>query len=660
MQKHDFQVLYSASDVVAFLGCKHRITLDLQKLNGWDVKRAPVDAATALVQSYGDRHERAYLQTLKNQGLEVVEIDKSAPLDEQVNATRTAMQAGAEVIFQAALLQPPFLGYADFLFKAEGKSKLGNHHYEVADTKLAKSNRAKFMVQLCFYADLLEKEQDVLPRHLHVVLGTLNESDKLKRGMAPQDENTARLLTSEYIHHVRLIMADFLKFASSPTQTEPLPNAACGQCGWRDHCQQSWENQDHVCLVANIRNDQITKLKKSGITTMGGLADYAGEVKGVGVMNKLKAQARLQSNQRDVDGKLRIELLPQTAMVGNSVKSTGFGLLPEPDPGDLYFDMEGFPHEIGGLEYLFGVGHVLPSTSPDTEAQLKFLPFWAHNRQEEKVAFEGFMDFVEAHILEHPKAHIYHYAAYEKTAIQRLSSLHDTRTELRDRLLREGRLIDLYRVVSSSLVLAVPSYSIKKVEAYYRGSRQGVVANAGESIVMYEAFRETIDAVEKARLLSDIESYNKDDVESTWQLHRWLESLRPQNIPRFTPATHETADQAITTAQVKREEDEAKATSRAALIAWLSQQSSQDKDNAKKVAELLGQLLGFYWRCALPGVWRRYQRQSCDESELLDDMECLANLARMEEVTIEKKASVITITYQIRIPNWPQAPALLA
>ena len=448
MQKHDFQVLYSASDVVAFLGCKHRTTLDLKKLNGWDVKKAPVDAATALVQSYGDRHERAYLQTLKNQGLQIVEIDKNATLEEQVYATRTAMQSGADVIFQATLLQPPFLGYADFLFKVEGPSKLGSYHYEVADTKLAKSNRAKFMVQLCFYADLLEKEQGVLSRHLRVVLGTLDESDKLKRGMAPQDENTARLLTSEYIHHVRLIMTDFLKFASNPTQTEPLPNAACAQCGWREHCQQSWEDQDHVCLVANIRNDQIAKLKKSKITTMRGLADYTGEVTGVGVMNKLKAQARLQSNQKDSDGELRIELLPQPATVGNSVKAAGFGLLPEPDPGDLYFDMEGFPHETGGLEYLFGVGYVLPSASPGTQAQLKFIPFWAHNRQEEKVAFEGFMDFVEDHLRKHPKAHIYHYAAYEKTAIQRLSSLHDTRTELRDRLLREGRLIDLYRVVS--------------------------------------------------------------------------------------------------------------------------------------------------------------------------------------------------------------------
>ena len=65
MQKRQFQVFYSASDIVAFLGCKHRTTLDLRKLNGWDGRKSAADAASALVQKYGDRHELRYLQTLK-------------------------------------------------------------------------------------------------------------------------------------------------------------------------------------------------------------------------------------------------------------------------------------------------------------------------------------------------------------------------------------------------------------------------------------------------------------------------------------------------------------------------------------------------------------------------------------------------------------------
>ena len=645
MQKRQFQVFYSASDIVAFLGCKHRTTLDLRKLNGWDGRKSAADAASALVQKYGDRHELRYLQTLKDRGLNVVEIDKRAALEDQVASTRVAMRAGAEVIFQATLLQPPFLGYADFLFKVDGESKLGKHHYEVADTKLAKSNRAKFMVQLCFYADLVEKEQGFLPRHLHVVLGKLDDSDKRKRGLAPQDDNTVQLLTSEYIHQARRVMANFLAFAHDPMPTEALPNASCGQCSWRDHCQQEWETQDHVCLVANIRRDQIDKLTKRGIITMKGLGAYTGEVKGLGLLEKLKIQAELQSYPHDEDTQKRIHRISHQIPSEGLDKPKGFALLPEPDSGDLYFDMEGFPHETGGLEYLFGVGYRKLPTTQNQDSNLIFIPFWAHNRQAEKVAFEAFMDFVQAHLRKHPKAHIYHYAPYEKTAIQKLSSLHDTRTELRDRLLREGRLVDLYRVVSSGLMLAVPSYSIKKVEAYYRGARTGNVANAGESIVMYEAFRETDDEDEKAQLLADIELYNKDDVVSTWQLHEWLESQRPGDSPRFMPAIGGSTEHTKPEAQQKREEAEAKV--REALTLWLAKQPSDKKDVSKKVADLLGQLLGFYWRCALPGLWRQFQRKESEESELIDDMDCLALLTRTGTVTGEARSK----RYFYRVPD---------
>lgn len=206
----------------------------------------------------------------------------------------------------------------------------------------------------------------------------------------------------------------------------------------------------------------------------------------------------------------------------------------------MYFDMEGFPHEVGGLEYLFGVGY-LAGGDP---IRFKFQPFWAHNRAEEKLAFEAFMDFVTARLDRYPNAHIYHYAPYEKTAIQKLSSVHNTRTEQRDTLLREGRLVDLYRVVVSGLQLALSSYSIKKVETYYRGKREGEVANAGDSIVEYEAYRVAEDADIKVKLLADIESYNFDDVESTRQLHLWLESIRPLDTRRFEPVKLDADDEA--------------------------------------------------------------------------------------------------------------------
>ena len=58
-------------------------------------------------------------------------------------------------------------------------------------------------------------------------------------------------------------------------------------------------------------------------------------------------------------------------------------------PADVYFDMEGYPLFVGGLEYLFGV-----SSFDGKTGSLDFNDWWAHNRDEEKLAFEGFIDWV--------------------------------------------------------------------------------------------------------------------------------------------------------------------------------------------------------------------------------------------------------------------------
>lgn len=633
MRIHDGSKLYSPSDLVAFLGCEHRSTLDLRRLAGWEQQPAAPDAAAALVQRYGDLHERAHLARLQQDGRRVVTIERDASLLQQTAATRRAMTEGADVIYQAALLRPPFAGYADFLMRVPGASSLGDYHYELADTKLARSNRAKFMVQLGVYADLLVEEQGRLPERLHVVLGPKGSK------VSDKDENKEFRRTADIIHYVRAARARFLQFVQAPPQTQAVPGPACGQCGWREHCNAQWDAADHLSRVANIRSDQVAKLESAGITTLRALArTTASTMPGIGreVLDRLKRQAALQNQPLDADGRRRVEL--RAAAPGAGGKPSGFALLPEPDPGDLYFDMEGFPHEPGGLEYLFGVGYF----EQGDRSQWVFRAFWAHDRQAEKQAFEQFMDFVEERLRRFPGAHIYHYASYEKTALQRLASQHDTRAEMLDRLLRAERLVDLYRVVSGALLLALPSYSIKKVEAYYRGQREGAVVSAGDSIVQYEAFRVSTDGGERAGLLRQIEDYNHDDVQSTQQLHDWLETLRPAELPRrAAPAADAGTPSAKDDERLQREQ-----AAKAALADWTARQPEAERAAAARFAAILGQLLGFYRRAKLPYWWRHFDRMEKEPEELLDDVECLAGLQRQGDAAVERQS----LRYTYRVP----------
>src|SRR6056297_2929698 len=60
----------------------------------------------------------------------------------------------------------------------------------------------------------------------------------------------------------------------------------------------------------------------------------------------------------------------------------GFDLLPQPQPGDLFYDIEGDPHYEGGLEYLHGVWF-----------DDQFHAFWAHDHTEEAQSLADLLEF---------------------------------------------------------------------------------------------------------------------------------------------------------------------------------------------------------------------------------------------------------------------------
>ena len=73
MQSRNGATLFSASDLVNFMGCAHATVLDLRQLIA-RVDLAPDDEQARLLQEKGLEHERAYLERLKTEGKSVAEI----------------------------------------------------------------------------------------------------------------------------------------------------------------------------------------------------------------------------------------------------------------------------------------------------------------------------------------------------------------------------------------------------------------------------------------------------------------------------------------------------------------------------------------------------------------------------------------------------------
>src|SRR5690606_37844173 len=124
--------------------------------------------------------------------------------------------------------------------------------------------------------------------------------------------------------------------------------------------------------------------------------------------------------------------------------------------------LEGDPFVAdGGLEYLFGYVWI------DDQGAPRYEHAWAFTRDDERAAFEQFIDFVMNRRKRFPELHIYHYAPYEPAALKRLMGRYAAREDQIDRLLRAGVFVDLYSIVKQAIRAGVESYSIKRLEPLY-------------------------------------------------------------------------------------------------------------------------------------------------------------------------------------------------
>ena len=191
-----------------------------------------------MLRKLGLEHEQKYLDELKARGLKVVEIPTDVSWSEAAVATREAMVQGVDVIYQATFIQEPWAGRADFLIRVETPSELGAWSYEVVETKLAKSTKARALIQLWLYSELVAAIQGQVPERMHVVLG---------RGAQPEEFSVQR-----YLAYFRKLRSEFQAVLAARPITYPQPVEHCSVCDWFLLCNERWHADDHLSLVAGI------------------------------------------------------------------------------------------------------------------------------------------------------------------------------------------------------------------------------------------------------------------------------------------------------------------------------------------------------------------------------------------------------------------------
>ena len=507
---------FSASDLVGHLDCHHLTALDAAVARGSMQKPKIYDPVLETLVERGRAHERQYVESLKQAGFSVVEIEGSGVTSSQVDQTLAAMRAGEDVIYQGAFIQDMWSGRADVLRRVEVPSALGSWSYEVTDTKLSRETKGATVLQLSLYSDLLGAAQGLAPEHMCVVTP----------GTAFKPEVCRTTEFAAYYRRVKKGLERFMDEGGNQPTTYPEPNPHCELCAWRIPCDQRRRTDDHLCLVAGITKIQTGEFRGHEVSKLATLAKvplplpWKPDRGSPASYERVREQARVQVQGRD-EGKPVYE----TLLVE---KDLGLSRLPAPSSGDVFFDLEGDPFvEGGGLEYLFGYAF--------GDQALQYVGDWAVSRDQEKQVFESFVDFVMARWKEYPDFHIYHYAPYEPSALKRLMGRYASREEEIDRMLRGGLFVDLYQVVRHAVRASVESYSIKEMEKFFGFTRSTKLTDASRALANIQTALEVGDpAAVSEELKATVTGYNQDDCVSAKALRDWLERIRADLVAKGT------------------------------------------------------------------------------------------------------------------------------
>ena len=531
-------LVHAAGDLVVAAECEYRLLCRLDEQLGRAPRRESAeDALLARTTALGARHEREVLASLEaehgpfdpatGRGVVRVEPPRTASWDELVAAharTLAAVEAGADVVHQAALFDGTFHGRADFLVRT-GTDDAGAARYAVLETKLARRAKVTALLQAAAYADQLLAAGVPVDPEVALVLGTRERTTHRLADLLP-------VLRARRDRLVRVTAEHVARDARAPWDDPDV--LACGRC---EDCRAQIEERRDVLLVGGVYESQRARLHAAGIRTIDELAAATDETPvpdgmSASAFARVRRQAALQLGTGPADGTVVWADASGPHELSWRIDDPSPVLaLPAPSPGDLFFDFEGDPlwTDAGGttwgIDYLFG--WVERPASP--EDRPPFHALWAHDLAAERDALVAFVDHVNARRRVHPDLHVYHYADYERAHLLAIAARHGVYEEEVDDLLRDGVLVDLYAVVRQALHVSDRSRSIKRLEPLYMGDelRTGDVTTGAASVVAYAEYTALRDAGRDAEaddLLRGIAEYNRYDCVSTLRLADWLRS----------------------------------------------------------------------------------------------------------------------------------------
>jgi predicted RecB family nuclease len=451
-----------------------------------------------VIRRLGEIHERSHLASFPEY------LDLS-PVSEQERLVRTreAVREHVGVIYQAGLEARVALkggeaqvsGRPDFLIFQGGG-------YTIREAKMARrindEDHPEILLQLQLYGWLFETAFDSAPRCLEVYSGA---GEIVPVPYERNDVPSCLDLLSE------------IKLRNS----EPYAAVGwtkCGACGFDRRCWTNAGERHDLALVVGIDQGLARALHEIGIHTRGELLARFDE-------SSLSQFERPWGDRLQRVGKTAAKILRNAQVMERNQELL---LCPPAIPGGpnyVMFDLEGIPPQLDELDKIYLWGMQVFGDSP-SEYRPATAGFGVDGDRE---GWEAFLRNARSVLDNYGDVRFVHWSEYERGRltryVERFGDPDGTAAQVKKRLL------NLLPITQSSIVLPLPSYSLKVIERYI-GYKRALEEYGGDwSMARYIEATETRNDERRRQIMDQILAYNREDLEATWAVLQWLKSYPP-------------------------------------------------------------------------------------------------------------------------------------
>ncbi len=391
--------------------------------------------------------------------------------------TVASLRGGPPLLADATLEDETVSLRFDALKRADGSSRLGEHH---------------FLPVLHHHGEKAGRQQKVLLAVLGIALARV-QGVRPTAGLvacSPDARMGKVRLDSKLYRQAEQIIGELERLRDGGEPPRLMLNGHCQLCEFRQKCRAQAVEADDISLIGGVGEKELKRYHRKGIFTL----------------TQLSCTFRPRKRGKRVKrlGHPRYSALQALAIREKKVHVYGTPNLPQ-KPVQVFLDAEG--NEDASFAYLLGVVVV------ENESQRSY-SFWVDDPTQEVEAFDSFLDLLEGH----GDFVLFHYGGYEKALLRRMRKV-VKRTSLVDSALVKA--VNVLSAIHTSVYFPTFSNGLKEVGHYLGCTWTEADASGLQSLVWRARWEQTGDQSWKDKLLT----YNAEDCAALRKVAEFVQAV---------------------------------------------------------------------------------------------------------------------------------------